>query len=268
MALQAVLDSVEGLPEPVAKEYRKGTSEEGLEGKFVLDVTAHSTGWALENVTGLKNSLGHVKGERDTAKNTLGLYGDVTPQKLQELQTELTELRKVGKDGDAKIQAQVDQKIAEVKRAIEQEKQTLQDEVDSRNHTIESLVIDGQAKAAILELDGNPDWLLHHVKEQTKVVWVDDPKTGKKVPEARVLDLANPGENNFRITLKQGSTNPMDVPELIETMKGDDRFKGAFKSEAPGGTGSQSSSTNQGGPGSDTSNMSPTDKMAAGFSKI
>ena len=59
----------------------------------------------------------------------------------------------------------------------------------------------------------------------------------------------------------------MGIKELVGIMKGEDRFKGAFSSNAPNGGGAQQSSANQNGSGGDETNLSPTEKMAAGFRK-
>ena len=61
MALEAILDNLEGLSEPIAKEYKKSDTDD----KYYLSVTPKD-GWALEHVTGLKNSVESTRVERDT----------------------------------------------------------------------------------------------------------------------------------------------------------------------------------------------------------
>lgn len=81
MALKSVLDSVDGLPDDVKKEYKE------VDGKFVLDVDGIDS---HPGIAALKNSMENAKRERTSAKTEL----TNAQQALQTAQDELDNMRR------------------------------------------------------------------------------------------------------------------------------------------------------------------------------
>jgi hypothetical protein len=234
MALAAILDSVDSLNEVLKGEYRPGTKEEGTEGKFVLDVTPHASGFALENIQTLKNSLGHVRVERDNQKKLVTAFGDHTPETIQAALTELEELKQKLADSPTndKSKAQIAAAVKQVSDKLTGELTTAGTQLESHKSVITKLLVDAAALTELNkpEIKGNPNFLLPAIRDQVKVVWEDDQ------PVARVIDRATGGD---RITLQgSGSTAPMQIPELIGLMMQDNDWKAAFGGSQASGPGS------------------------------
>src|SRR5690606_10669998 len=87
MALPAILDSVDELPEPIKQHYSQHES-----GKWLLGVEAKD-GWGLENVSGLKSTLGKKTEEAKAMKARLDEIGDLDPAAAREAIAKLAELR-------------------------------------------------------------------------------------------------------------------------------------------------------------------------------
>lgn len=85
------------------------------------------------------------------------------------------------------------------------------------------------ANTALTEHKGNPLFLRPHIDRMTKVVKEDN---GEYV--VRVLD--DKGQIKYN-----GQGNPMSVPELVETLKKDERFAAAFEGRVQGGGGTPAS---------------------------
>lgn len=239
MALDPVIDTLDGLHELIRKEYRKGTAEEGLEGKFVLDVKSHPSGWGLEPVVGLKNTLSKIKGERDQLKKKLDLFGEVEPESIVALRTELEELKKLKDDSPQKVKAQIEAQVQEVKKKLDLEIAERDGRIKKRDQAIERLLIDSVSTQALQKFGGDPLLLLPHIRDQVKVVWENEQ------PIAQVIDPKNPA--TVRVTLKQGSTEHMPVDELVELMSKDDRYKRAFAGSGAAGTGTTGTRNGTGG---------------------
>lgn len=258
MALPAVIDVLEDVDEAFRGEYREGTAEEKLEGKHVLDVTSHSSGYSLENVRTLKDSLGHVRDERDTAKATVESFGTYKPEDFKLLTTKLADSTQALKDGGQVSEAAIDSAVNELKTLHESELKDKDGENDRLTGVIDKLLIDSVATAAIVEKKGNPFLLKDHVRKQCRVEWVDGE------PVARVMQPDNPKGN--RVSLEQGSTAPMAIPELVGIMMKQDEYKPCFAGSGATGTGA----TGSGGGGSghatnsEIAKMSPEEKMTYG----
>jgi hypothetical protein len=212
MALKAIVDSLEVVPEAVRSEY------EAKDGKFVLKVEG------AEDVTGLKKNRDEILSEKQKVAAELEKYKGLglAPEKIKEL-------------ADAALKAEEEKHKAEgnwdtLKTTLNQqhanqlaEKETA---ISGLTKTVESLMVDSVAAQEFAAQKGESLLLLPHVKGHTKVVQKD----GKFI--VQVLDDAG----QPRIS-PAGNGNPMTIAELVTEMKADTRFGRAFDGSGASGSG-------------------------------
>ncbi len=94
MALKAMVDNLEDVPEGVRGEYSKIDQEEHYaNGKYLLVVESVG-GVELDNVTGLKTALGNERDNLKIAKARITKFGDVDPEQISSMTEELTQTKK------------------------------------------------------------------------------------------------------------------------------------------------------------------------------
>lgn len=230
--LKAILDSVDGLGDELKAEYRPGTAEEGLEGKFVLDVEAVN-GLALENVEGLKTTLGAKKAEVEEAKSKLARFGDMNPEQAKAALAKVAELGDI--DPEKEADKLVEQKVAAIKQQLiethQAEKEALETRLRGRDSLLERVLVEDQAIRAITEQGGDVDLLLPHVKPNIRLK-LEEADDGTIKPATTIIDA----QGNPRISGSKGEN--MDVTGLVTTMKSDEKFSRLFKSSGHQGSGS------------------------------
>jgi len=223
MALKAVLEKVDDLPESVRAFYQE------KEGKFVLDVESVD-GFALEDVAGLKSTLGKELTRRKQLEKDFAKFKDIDPDKAREALVRLEELGNIDplKEAD-KI---VDQRL---KAATGQlvEKHTKELDVERARSArlqkaFEATLIDQAATAALAEAKGSVELLLPHVQRHTRVRELDD---GRHVVE--VIDK----DGTVRIGNSKG--DPMTITDLVQEMKKSDAFGRAFDGTGQSGSGTR-----------------------------
>lgn len=229
MALKAVIDALDGVAEGARGFYRAGTADEGLDGKFVLQVEGIG-GFALENVEGLKSALGRERSRADKAEGKIKKFGDLDPDVARTALTELEELKSIDpkKEADRLAAAKVE---AATKQLIEKHTSELtgvKQKADGYLGQVRSLLIDNVATAALAEHKGSVDLLLPHVQRHTRLKETDD---GKFVVE--VVDK----DGNPRIGDSKGT--PMTVGQLVAEMKSSESYGRAFEGTGNNGGGTQ-----------------------------
>lgn len=235
--LKAVIDNLESVPDGVRGSYRPGTADDGLEGKFVLQVEGVN-GWSLEDVSGLKNALGRERTRADKAEGKVKKFGDLDPDAAREALQKLEEFQSIDpkKEADrlaaAKVEAATKQLIEKHTSEINGVKQR----ADGYLGQVRSLLIDNVATSALAAQKGSVDLLLPHVQRHTRLKETDD---GKFVVE--VIDK----DGNPRIGDSKGT--PMSVEQLVAEMKQSDSYGRAF--EGTGASGSGKQPDNAGGTG-------------------
>jgi hypothetical protein len=163
MALKAILDSIDGLPADVAKEYK-----ENDDGKFVLDVEG------LEDTGALKRAKDHEKSRRQKAESKAAEL----ESKLADLQEQLDGLDDPGKNkADDKQRIKLEQKIKELESTLTSREQALFGEITR-------LTSDTQAAALAASLSDSPNLLLPHIKSRLVTEMVE----GKAVVKVRDAD--------------------------------------------------------------------------------
>jgi len=118
MALKAIINALTDVSEGLRGEYRAGSKEEGLEGKFVLDV-APEGGFSLEDVSGLKTALSTERGEVARLKAATKDFEGLDPKDVRTKLDRLADLEKIDpakeadKIAEAKAQAKIEQLVAQ-----------------------------------------------------------------------------------------------------------------------------------------------------------
>lgn len=220
MALKALVESIEDVSEDQRGLYKE------TDGKFVLQVEPVS-GYALENIEGLKTTLGKEMTKRKALEKDVLKFKDIDPDKAREALVKLEELGNYDptKEADKIVAERVD---AAKRQLLDKHTKEIQDrdgKVGSLTKTIESLLIDNAATGALAELKGSVNLLLPHVKNRTRVRETD----GKYIVE--VID----GEGNARIGNAKG--DPMTIKELVQEMRQSEEFGRAFEGIGQSGGG-------------------------------
>lgn len=232
---KAILDSLDGLSADLRNEYRPGTKEEKLEGKFVLKVDSVD-GWGLEPVAALKSSLSNAKTERDAAKRIIKELGDdFSVDEYKAAMAELTAL-KSGSSSD-KVKAEIDGIKKQLTDKHTKELATLNATLSERDSEVGELLIDTEVNSVCNDpaISGRAKLILPAVKQYATVVRVEKTMPdGKKrmVPKAIIR---NP-DGSARMSTKQGSQDDMSIREFIETLKATDDYAPAFGGSGASGT--------------------------------
>lgn len=162
MALKAILDSLEGLPADVAKEYK-----ENDDGKFVLDVEG------LEDTGALKRAKDHEKKRRQAAE---GKTAELE-SKLADLEEQLAALDDPGKNKvDDKQRVKLEQRIKELEGQLTTKEQSLLGEINR-------LTSEATATKLAADLTDSPNLLLPHIRSRL-VTEIEDGKAVVKVRDA------------------------------------------------------------------------------------
>jgi hypothetical protein len=238
MAIKAIIDKLEDVPEALREHYRAGTKDEGTEGKFVLGVEAVA-GWSLEDVTGLKSALGKERTQRETLERTVVKFKDIDPEKALAALTELEELKKLDPSKEAdkiantKFEAAKAQLLENHKREIGERDGKL----TKLTGLVDNLARRQEAIAAIAAEKGSVDLLLPHVLSVTRSEIGDD-------AEAVRIKVLQP-DGNERVN---GKGEAMSIRELVAEMKQNETFARAFDGEGHSGTGKEHDKGGGGGP--------------------
>lgn len=231
MALKAIIDALDGLPDGVKEHY---TARD--DGKFALTVDPVD-GFALEDVSGLKTALGKERTQREKLEKDVIKFKDLDPDKARAALTELDELKKIDPASEADKIANT--KFEAAKTQLLAKHQSEMGSLSERNTFLESqigaLLIDSAATAALAEAKGSVELLLPHVRAHTRVKETD----GKFTVE--VIDK----DGNAKIADAKGTA--MDIKGLVAEMRQSDTFGRAF--EASGNSGSGKQPGNGGGGG-------------------
>lgn len=147
MALKAKLEKLEGLPEPLAKEYKE-VEEEGKK-LYVLDIEG------AEDVGALKRAKDHEKKARQEAEKK----ATETSSALEKLKEEIDEMRRgnIPKGDVEKLENSWKEKLA--KREAD-----LTNERDTALGTIRTLLVDNVAKDIAHKISNSPNLILPHIK--------------------------------------------------------------------------------------------------------
>lgn len=227
--LKAILASLDDAPDGARDFYQAGTAEAGTEGKFVLKVDPVD-GFALENVAGLKSTLGKEMTQRKALEKTVKAFEGLDADKAREALAKVEEFANLDPAADADkiangkveaIKAQLLEKHAADLTARDTRITKLSEALDKR-------VRQAAATAALAEAKGSVELLLPHVLAHTRV---KETEAGDFVVE--VVDK----DGNVRIGDSQGA--PMDLKGLVAEMRKSDAYSRAFDGDGQSGGGKQ-----------------------------
>lgn len=230
---KAILDTLDGLSADLKTEYRPGTKEEGLEGKFVLKVESVG-GWSLEPVEPLKRSLTNAKQERDEARRIIKALGDdFTVEAYQSAMAELDTLKK-GTSSE-KVKSEIESAKKQLTDKHTKELAARDAVIAQRDAEVNELLIDSQATAYLSELGAKSKLILPVVKQHAAVVRREFKGADGK-PVMRPVVIIKQADGNIRMTQKAGSQEDMDLREFIDTLKASDDYAPAFAGSGASGT--------------------------------
>jgi hypothetical protein len=225
MGLPLTVETLDSVPEAARSFY---VQKEG--GKFALDAEG------IEDPTPLKTALQKERAEREKAERNASKYKDIDPEKYQQMLTaeqerqqrsheekgEWTKLKdQLLQQHDNEKKQITDRHTADL-TAAEQKQQAML-------RSLEQSMIEADATLAISAVDGNPTLLLPHIKARTRLI----EEQGRFV--ARVVD----DKGNVRIGDSNG--NPMTIKQLVDELRADKNFGGAFAGDKARGTGARPS---------------------------
>ena len=234
MALAAIIkeETYNGLSDQLKPEYKKQE-----DGTYLLDVTPID-GFALEDVKGLKSSLGAARSERDAAQAQLRNFGDLDPNKAREALKKIEDMAKW--EPEEKVKEQIEAIKAQLTDKHKTELDKKHEELANLTKQLEQVMIDELATKEIVAQGGiktSPTVLLPYIRGITRMRQVD----GKFVSEVVGAD------GNARISPATNSTGTMTIAELITEMKGQEAFSPLFNGSGATGSGATGSNTQRTG---------------------
>lgn len=205
------------------------------------------------DTTGLRSGLDKERKRASEAEKSIKSWkalGAETPEdiqaKLQALQDDLA--KKGGHEG------QLEKLKAELQSNHSKELQAREEQLTGMRRTLESYLVDSEAQRALAEAKGSAALLLPIIKNTAKVVEVD----GKYV--VRILDAEGDPRYNSKGDL-------MTVNDLVQEFKLHKEYGKAFEPSGTSGGGTRPGTTGRTTP-VNTGNLTPTQKIAAGLSKL
>ena len=225
MALKALLESLEGIPESIPRSEIYSLDPESGSYRVMLD-QAYELDSAIEPLRSAnkKNRDSLKERERELAelKQRLEGYGEFTPEQVKELQTQIESIRDKKVLDDEGVERLVDNKIREVREAAERDKQALAQELakekedkakissDYKKYVLENKVIAafGKMNGSVRELD---KFVVQTAREENWTV-LDD---GRLVQ----LDLTDP--ENPDIAYGPNGT-PKDITDWLQAATRDE----------------------------------------------
>lgn len=240
MAIEFFLDKIDDLADGIKEQYVPNVDAEGnefIEGVkegFHLDLSFSREGWATEDVKNLKSAYqkasSNFKTERTKLEKFEGINADEAKVAIQEkadfANKDWTKDEKV----KAQIQAREDLLTAKHEKTDTEQKA----EIATLTTDLHEHLVDVQAISAINKNKGNVKLLLPHVRQFARVE--RDPETGK-----RSVQIVEADGTTVRISMKTGSTDPMDFDEFVSGMSKMSEFMQAFEGSGSSGSGSSGS---------------------------
>lgn len=244
MALKAIVDKVEDLPEAIQGEYTKMD-----DGRYRLIVTPVE-GFELDDVGSLKNALGAERTAKAQLEKDFLKFKDLDPVKARDALKKLKELGDIDPEKEADKLANT--KFEAAKSQLLEKHESEVKARDERNgfltKKLENLLIDQVATTALAEAKGSVTLLLPHVRANTRVV--EDNGDFK----VEVIDK----QQNVRIGDSKGA--PMTIKDLVTEMRNSDEFGRAFEGDGTSGGGKRPGNGGGGTPTLKRSTMSAKEK--------
>lgn len=221
MAYKAFYPSDSEVPEDQREHYAQDAS-----GAWVLQVEGE--GWAVENIAGLRSTLGKLKDRSAAAEAQLKAFQAIgrQPADIAAAIAELDDLRAstTSNDRTAELQRQLEQARAASQAQVEKAVAPLQSQLEARTSQVKRLLIDSALSAAIAAEGGSVDLMQPVLSSRIRV---DANDAGELVPV--VVD----GEGAPRYV--GSDLRPMTIAEMVVEAKSQPSYAVAFA--APGSSG-------------------------------
>lgn len=213
MPLKAILESIDGLPDPIKAEYKQGD-----DGKYHLDVEGLDE---HPGIGALKRAKDYEKSERQKLAK---MVSDLQAQ-LEAITEERDNILKgaIPKSDVEKLEGSYKEKLAK------REKELLE-QIGALTGNLQTMLVDNVAQSMASKISKAPELLLPHIKARLKAEFVD----GKAV--TRVLDKdGNPSAFGIEDLQKEIVANPAFAPIIIGSKaSGSGAEGGQSGSGAPG----------------------------------
>lgn len=217
-------------------------------GKASAAELALPDGVSVEDVGALRRAYEDEKDRRRKAMDRLAQFDGI-----DDAAAARDALDKI-KAGGLKTTKEVEEYRKQLEEKFSKDSAELKTKADAYEAQIRDLTFGNEARDALAKTKGNSTLLMPVLKDRIK--WVRDDK-GKLA--MRVVD----GDGREMVTRKSGSTDPMGLSELVETLKADSAYAGAFEGSGVGGAGTHRATGEPGRGGHDLTNLSPEARLAA-----
>lgn len=177
-----------------------------------------------EEETGLVNKRDELLGKMSSMKDQLSKYDGVDLDEYVQLKKKMEELSQKELEEKGDFEA-IRKKMLD---QFEQEKGGLTEQNNTLKSQLESMMVDSEASKAIAEAGGNLKLLMPLIKQRISVV----DKDGQVVVQVKAED-GTPAVD--------GKGNPISITDLVNLMKEDEAYAGAFASSVKSGGGARPS---------------------------
>lgn len=193
MALKAILESIDGLADPIKSEYKKGE-----DGKYHLDVEDLDS---HPGVGTLKRAKDYEKAERNKMS--------ARSAELQQLLDAMTEERD-GMLKGAVPKADMDKLEGSYKEKLAKREKELGSQIGVLTSNLQTMLVDNVAQSVATKISKAPELLLPHLRSRLKAEFADGKAT------TRVLDKdGNPSAFTIEDLQKEFIANPSFAPIII-----------------------------------------------------
>jgi hypothetical protein len=213
MALKTTLETIEGLPEPIAKEYKLTE----VDGKKVYQLDLDG----VEDTGALKRAKEHEKSARQAAEK----QAKELAARQEAIQEELDQMRRgaIPKGDVEKLEGSWKDKLAKKEAELTGER-------DAALGTLKTLLVDNVAQSLASKISNSPDLMLPHIKARLMT---------EKTAEGYVT----------RVLDKEGKPSALSIEELQKELTTDKRFAAIIiGSKASGGGATGGSGAGSGAP--------------------
>jgi hypothetical protein len=228
----------------------QGLYKETEEGSFTLDSENPTTKSAVSAIIKLNEALKisrvEAKGLKGKAVDlsTLSDYGNSVEEIASSFKTKVEELEsQLAGNSEAKLN--LDKIKEDLNKGHAKEIQAKDGKLEALSRQLDRVMVESVAKSTVAEAKGDIELLMPFVTNQIKNVEEDG--------EYKVYVVDAAGDKRFSGTTGE----PMSIKELVQEMKGSDKFAKLFLSEQKSGGGME--------PGAAKKNLSkaPTDTLSA-----
>lgn len=232
MPLNPVVEDINEVEETLRPYYKE--TEKG----FILDVQ-ESNGYALENVQGLRSALSKERGraqEFEKRSSQFSELGDMSPAEIKQALEELNTLKQLdpSKEADKIAEQKLKSFQEQMTKKHQTEVGTVKQSADRYKNQLQSLLIDDAAKNAILAAGGN---------DKTIAYMLPTVKASLSLRETENGFMTQVIDSNGHPQIGDSNGNPMTVTQLVEQLKSQELWSGAFPGRQRSGGGKQSDAT-------------------------